>query len=92
MTMLFNHRLAHIYRVDGSIFKSAHVHLDHGRLCVSLWLDAEEYETAIEALKECGWFCVDDEDNRSAWRSTKEGLGSPLWLHRNTLYPNPMES
>ena len=92
MDLPLNYPLAHIYRVDGQIFKSAHVYVDQGRLCVSLWLDDQEYATAIEALEECGWFCVDDEEDRSSWRATKHGLGSPLWLHRNTIYPNPMES
>lgn len=92
MDLPLSYRLAHIYGVHGRIFKSAHVYIDQGRLCVSLWLDGEEYAEAIESLEECGWHCIESRDDSSAWRATKHGLGSPLWLHRNTIYPNPMES
>ena len=91
MDLPFKYRLAHIYKVDSGIFKSAYINIDQGCLCVALWLDGEEYAAAIAALEECGWHCIDDEDTKSSWRPTKHGLGSPLWLHRNTPYPPPTE-
>ena len=92
MSLPHFYQLAQITRLDNGVFKSAHVYVNQGRLCVSLWLDDQEYATAIEALKECGWFCVDDEDNASTWRPTKHGTVSPLYLNKNTIYPPKKES
>lgn len=89
----FFHNIGQISRLDGEIFKSAHVYINQGQLGVSLWLDGDQYDTAIAALKECGWHCTESKENESAWRQTKEGLGHRLWLQKNLIYPpNPMES